>query len=42
MLKSSEPQNKIRRGSDIFWDAYLRDWVMGEDKRDKRGLQAEE
>lgn len=42
MLKSSEPQNKIRSGSDIFWDAYLRDWVMEGGKRAARGRQAQE
>lgn len=40
MLKSSEPQNKMRSGSDIFWDTYLRDWAMDLDKRATRGLRA--
>lgn len=40
MLKSSEPQNKMRSGSEDFWDAYLREYAMGEDKRDARGLRA--
>lgn len=40
MLKSSEPQNKIRSGSDTFWDAYLRERAVGDDNRTARGLRA--
>ena len=40
MLKSSEPQNKIRSGSDDFWDTSLRDCTIGDDTRATRGLRS--